>query len=204
MAGSGYIYCWERCPIEWLANNTHIGVYSGVLGVDHYWTNQGMPCTNGIPHEFANQNAYTVQQKKRFPRIKVLQYRIPTAVPYEKVVHDLMVNDPDAFVRWHHPPTNNGSMCLMPYEEHKTQGYNCSWPIIAAAYDYSQARVQSWWVENVIKPALEVADGVWIDNNGPDNGAGLCSGDWGRPIPSPFPLSTKLNRKRTVTGSPLQ
>ena len=173
--------------MDWLHNNTHIGVFGGVVGVDHYMTHQGMPCVNGKPQEFANQDEYAALQKQRFPRIKVLQYRIPSAVPYEAVIHDKMVTDPDAFVRWHHPPTNNGSICLMPYEEHKTQGYNCSWPIIAAAYDWSQQRVREWWLENVIKPSLKVADGAWIDNDGPDNGAGMCSGNWGPTIPPPYP-----------------
>lgn len=41
MAGSGYIYCYQTCPIPWLTNNTQYGSYGGVLGVDHYWTKQG-------------------------------------------------------------------------------------------------------------------------------------------------------------------
>ncbi len=44
MAGSTYTYCYEGCPLPWLANNTNLGVWGGVVGVDHYYTNQGMPC----------------------------------------------------------------------------------------------------------------------------------------------------------------
>lgn len=49
-----------------------------------------MPCINGIPQEFAMQDAFTLQVKKTFPRAKVLEYRITDAVPYAEVVHDLM------------------------------------------------------------------------------------------------------------------
>ena len=46
------------CPLDWLINNTKslgLGQYAGVVGVDHYWTHQGMPCVNGKPREFAMQ-----------------------------------------------------------------------------------------------------------------------------------------------------
>lgn len=49
-----------------------------------------MPCIDGIPQEFAMQDAFTLEVKKTFPRSKVLEYRITDAVPYAKVVHDLM------------------------------------------------------------------------------------------------------------------
>jgi hypothetical protein len=67
----------------------------------------------------------------------------------------------------------------MPYHEHDTDGFNCSWPIIAAAYDFSQQVVQDWFLENIIKPVMTVADGVWLDGDGPDNGAWMCSGSYG-------------------------
>jgi hypothetical protein len=41
MAGSGYVYCFNTCPIPWLTNNTRYGTFGGVVGVDHYWTHQG-------------------------------------------------------------------------------------------------------------------------------------------------------------------
>ncbi len=73
MAGSGYTYCYESCPLEWLGNNTHLGVFGGVVGVDHYWTHQGMPCINGLPQEFEAQDAFAVATKTQFPRAKVLE-----------------------------------------------------------------------------------------------------------------------------------
>ena len=36
--------------------------------------------------------------------------------------------------------------------------------------------MQAWYLEEVIKPALNYSDGVWLDGNGPDNGAWMCSG----------------------------
>jgi len=52
MAGSTYTYCYEGCPLDWLINNTKtlgLGEFGGVVGVDHYWTKQGMPCVDGKP-----------------------------------------------------------------------------------------------------------------------------------------------------------
>ncbi len=36
MRQSLYAYCFEHCPLEFFANNTHLGVFGGVIGVDHY------------------------------------------------------------------------------------------------------------------------------------------------------------------------
>ena len=47
MADSLYMYCYEPCPIDWLANNTQHGVFGGVVGYDHYYTHQGMLCLDG-------------------------------------------------------------------------------------------------------------------------------------------------------------
>ena len=58
MAGSTYTYCFGGCPIPWLIANTQalgLGEYGGVVGVDHYWTHQGMPCEDGKPQEFTHQ-----------------------------------------------------------------------------------------------------------------------------------------------------
>lgn len=44
-------------------NNTKplgLGTYGGVVGVDHYWTHQGMPCLNGEPQEFNKQDVRLV------------------------------------------------------------------------------------------------------------------------------------------------
>jgi hypothetical protein len=79
----------------------------------------------------------------------------------------------------------------MPYEEHGTTGYNCSWPIRAAAYDFSQAAVRAWFLDNIVAPTLVVADGVWLDGDGPDNGAWMCSGSYDfypvNKLPAPYP-----------------
>ena len=32
MADSLYMYCYEPCPINWLANNTQYGTFGGVVG----------------------------------------------------------------------------------------------------------------------------------------------------------------------------
>ena len=69
-----------------------------------------------------------------------MQYRITDAVPYAGIVHDLMLSNPEYFIRWHHVPNDNESICEMPYTEHGTgrPGDNCDWEIRAAAYDFSQ------------------------------------------------------------------
>jgi hypothetical protein len=43
MAQSTYSYCFGTCPLDWLYNNSALGLWGGVVGVDHYWTHQGMP-----------------------------------------------------------------------------------------------------------------------------------------------------------------
>lgn len=190
MASSSYMYCFNHCQLDWLANHTELGVWAGVVGVDHYWTHQGMPCIDGVPQEFQLQDAFTLATKAAFPRSRVLQYRITTAVPYAGVVHDKMVSDPGAFVRWTHAPTANGSICAMPYVEHGTglPSQNCSWEIRAAAYNFADPAVQQWWVDTIIKPTMVHADGAWIDGDGPDNGAWMCSGSYDHDsLPAPYP-----------------
>ena len=66
----------------------------------------------------------------------------------------------------------------MPYEEQRTTGQNCSWEIRAAAYDWAQERVRDWYLNYIIKPVMKVADGAWIDGDGPNNGAWMCSGSF--------------------------
>ena len=64
MAGSTYTYCYHGCVVDWLHNNTdQLGLpeYGGVVGVDHYWTHQGMPCLDGNPQEFSKQDALACQ-----------------------------------------------------------------------------------------------------------------------------------------------
>jgi hypothetical protein len=43
MRQSLYAYCYQHCPLDFFANHTQLGVFGGVVGVDHYWTQQGMP-----------------------------------------------------------------------------------------------------------------------------------------------------------------
>lgn len=38
MKSSGYMYCFETCPLLWFENHTSVGLFQGVIGVDHYWT----------------------------------------------------------------------------------------------------------------------------------------------------------------------
>lgn len=178
---------------------------------------QTVPCVNGIPQEFIAQDAITVQTKADFPGTRVVQYRIGTAVPYAEVVHTAMVEHPEWFVRWTHPPTNNGSVCTVPPEAQTDRpGDNCSWPVRAGMYDFSQKLVQDWWNANIIAPAMKLADGVWIDGDGPDNGAYQCSGSCAcfrdprrRPyactsFPTPHPPQTTRAscRRRTPRSTP--
>jgi len=191
MRGSLYTYCFTHCPLNSFAAYAQagLGTFAGVAAIDHYWTDQGMPCIDGVPQEFAHQDAFADATKKTFPEARVLEYRIGTAVPYAAVVHDAMVEHPEWFVRWHHAPNNNGSVCTCP-PEHSTgrPGDNCSWPIRAGMYDFSQAVVRDWYLDNIIKPAMTHADGVWLDGDGPDNGCYQCSGSysWGN-LPAPYP-----------------
>jgi hypothetical protein len=70
--------------MDWLINNTAtlgLNQFAGVVGVDHYYTQQGMPCVNGEPQEFAMQDALTLKWKAVFPEMRFLQYRILSAVP---------------------------------------------------------------------------------------------------------------------------
>ncbi len=181
MRASLYTYCFGSCPLSYLAlpNVSAIGRFAGLVGVDHYFTKQGMPCVDGIPQEFAHQDAFATATKATFPSSRVLEYRILDAVPYAEVVHALEVAHPEYFVRWHHAPYANGSICEMPPEQ-ATAGFNCSWPIRAAAYDWTQPAVRDWFIDNIIKPTLVVADGSWTDGDGPDNGAWACSGSYDR------------------------
>ena len=170
IASSLYTYCFGSCPLAYLAlsNVTAIGHFAGLVGVDHYYTHQGMPCVDGIPQEFAAQDAFAAATKAAFPGSRVLEYRILDAVPYAQIVHDVELAHPEYFVRWTHAPNDNGSICEMPPEQ-STTGYNCSWPIRAAAYDWTQAAVRAWYLNNIIKPTLVVADGSWTDGDGPDS-----------------------------------
>ena len=185
MRGSLYTYCYQSCPLAFFANHTSMGTFSGVVGVDHYWTKQGMPCLPPAfePTEFANQDAFADATKAVFPGTRILQYRITDAVPYDSIVHDLMIAHPEYFVRW-----DNGTVCQMWFQEAGTTGHNCSWEVRAAAYDWSQAVVRTWFLDNIIKPVMKHGDGVWLDGDGPDNGAWGCSGsyDWGK-LPAPYP-----------------
>jgi hypothetical protein len=62
--------------------------FPGVVGVDHYWTGQGVPCgSDGLPHEFAMQDHLATTWKAAFPGgLRVLSYRITSAVPYDAVI----------------------------------------------------------------------------------------------------------------------
>ena len=146
MRGSLYTYCYETCPVASFVEHAAAGrgVFEGVVATDHYYTKQGMPCVGGIPQEFAHQDAWSRYLKTTFPRVRTLTYRIGTAVPYAEIVHAAMVDHPEWFVRWHHAPQANGSVCVCP-PEHETgrPGDNCSWPIaVSDARGEERARSQ--------------------------------------------------------------
>jgi hypothetical protein len=54
--------------------------------------------------------------------------------------------------------------------------HNCSFDIRAAAYNWNNPAVGDWYLENVLYPSLVHCDGIWLDGNGYDNGAWMCSG----------------------------
>lgn len=135
------------------------------------------------------QDAFALATKARFPGTRMLLYRITDAVPYDAVVHDAMVEHPEWFVRWHHAPNNNGSICVVPPEAQTGRpGDDCRWPIQAAAYDWNNSLVRDFFLEKIVKPVMKAGDGVWLDGDGPDNGAYQCSGsyDFGK-LPAPYP-----------------
>lgn len=82
-------------------------------------------------------------------------------------------------------------MCTVPAEAQTGRpGDNCSWPIRAGMYDFSQELVQQWWVDNIIKPTMRLADGAWIDGDGPDNGAYQCAGNYDfEKLSPPYPAN---------------
>ena len=94
MAGSTYNYCYKGCHVDWLIAHkaTHpalkLGAYAGVVGVDHYWTGQGVPCAaDGQPQEFDMQDALARHWKAEFPGgLRFLSYRIPSATAYDRVI----------------------------------------------------------------------------------------------------------------------
>ena len=202
MADSTYQYCFpdqSSCPMNWLVSNSDwLPVpFGGVTGVDHYYTHQGMPCIEGKPQEFAMQDALAARWKDVFPTMRFLSYRILTAVPYDMIVQDKIASDPDFFVRWESDaglaarkaqqcPTdgcraggvcyNYISGCFSDPKRINNPANNCSFEIRAAAYDFKKPEVREWYVQNIIAPTLKVADGAWLDGNGPDNGAWMCSG----------------------------
>eukprot|EP01045_Picozoa_sp_COSAG04_P022747 COSAG04_NODE_2615_length_3851_cov_1.872601_4_plen_371_part_00 len=183
-------------------NTTPLGLnkYAGVVGVDHYWTHQGMPCVGGKPQEFVKQDALTLKWKALFPDMKMLQYRILSAVNYDMVVQDKITSDPDAVVRWKHAPGStaapNGSCpsgfagtcgagdvcwngksgCFNDPHRINNKANKCSFPISAAAYNWSNPSLADWFLNDVVKPTLVHADGIWLDGIGPDNGGYMCGG----------------------------
>ena len=133
------------------------------------------------------QDALSIKWKSKFPELKMLQYRILSAVPSSMVIQDKILSDRDAAVRWNHQAgssaAGNGSVCynyVDPCFNDPTRmndpAFNCSFPIRAAAYNWSNPLLADWFLDNVIKTAMVHGDGVWLDGIGPDNGAYLCAG----------------------------
>ena len=48
--------------------------------------------------------------------------------------------------------------------------------------------MRDFFLDKVVKPVMKAGDGVWLDGDGPDNGAYQCSGsyDFGK-LPAPYP-----------------
>eukprot|EP01063_Lacrimia_lanifica_P007479 TRINITY_DN14786_c0_g1_i1.p1 TRINITY_DN14786_c0_g1~~TRINITY_DN14786_c0_g1_i1.p1 ORF type:complete len:431 (+),score=45.98 TRINITY_DN14786_c0_g1_i1:105-1397(+) len=205
MRASTYTYCYKGCVVDWLYEHTAalgLGEYAGVAGVDHYWTHQGLPCAEGVPQEFAMQDALALKWKGRFPQMRFLQYRILSAVPSDAVVHRKITSDPDAAVRWRHLPGSdrpgNGSVCYnylsSCFNDPKRMNdplNECPFEIRAAAYNWSNPAMPEWYLNAVVKPAMVHADGIWLDGIGPDNGAWMCSAAWGPYGPDNSPLNQK-------------
>ncbi len=85
-----------------MAENAKLGIFAGLVGVDHYFTHQGMDnCTGGVgePMEWTSQDLFAIATKKVFPDARILLYRITGAVPYAMPVRDLFINNPDYLVR---------------------------------------------------------------------------------------------------------
>lgn len=182
---STYSYCFERCQVPWFLNNTDPGRFAGLVGIDHYWTHQGTDhCVNGtgLPNEWDAQDELTVAWKSVFPQMRVLQYRITTAVPYAMPVHDFIRASPDNAVAW-----PNGSLCQMWFSDNDTLGPDgkpkCAVDIRASAFNWANPAVRDWWVENAVKRVMTYADGAWIDGDGPDNGEAAWSSRWRAPLP---------------------
>jgi len=157
-----------------------------------------MPCVGGVPQEFAAQDAFAVATKAAFPAARVLQYRVTSAVPYAAVVHDAIVERPEMFIRW----AANNSVCQMPYVEHGTAGQGCAWDIVASSYNFADAATRAWFVDNIIAPSLAKADGVWLDGDGPDNGAWMCSGQCCE-VPAPYPATSDAEVAAYCAGEQL-
>jgi len=73
---------------------------------------------------------------------------------------------------------NYVSACFNDPTRINDPSHNCSFEIRAAAYNWASGGqpLLDWYVGSVIAPALEYADGMWLDGIGPDNGAYMCSG----------------------------
>jgi hypothetical protein len=134
------------------------------------------------------QDALATTWKATFPGMRFLSYRITSAVPYDAAIHNKIRDDPEFFVRWEHEAGNssapgNGSVCqnyLSPCFNDPRRindpDHNCSFEIRAAAYNWNHPGVGDWYLEHVLYPSLLHCDGIWLDGNGFDNGAWMCSG----------------------------
>ena len=134
------------------------------------------------------QDALATKWKQEFPGgLRFLSYRITSAVPYDAVIHSKMLSNPEFFLRWEHEPGStkpgNGSVCqnyLSPCfnDPHRINApaHGYSFEIRAASYNWHDPRVGEWYLANVLYSSLAHCDGIWLDGNGFDNGAWMCSG----------------------------
>jgi hypothetical protein len=108
-------------------------------------------------------------------------------VQAENVEDEITFSVHPLIARWRHEAgssaTGNNSVCYN-YKSGcfndptriNNPSNNCSFPIQAAAYNWSNPTVGDWFLKEVVQPSMVHADGIWLDGIGPDNGAYMCAG----------------------------
>ena len=150
MTGNGTAANRHPCPMEWMIDGgVGAGTFGGIVGFDHYYTNQGMPCVDGRPQEFERQDAAAIWVKSRFPRARVLQYRITSAVPVAHEVRDQMLATPDYFLRFSNGTIceNWQSSCFNDPTRINSPAHHCPFEIRASAYNWLRPGVREWFID---------------------------------------------------------
>lgn len=104
-----------------------------------------MPCEDGKPQEFTHQDALATKWKSQFPTLRMLQYRILSAVNYDMVVQDKIKSDPTSVVRWNRKDYGPGdgsvcwngkSGCFNDPKRINNPANKCEFHVSAAAYNW--------------------------------------------------------------------